>query len=179
MTALDEQRPSTWGEAMAAELLWVHGKIRHDLSVIQQLALDVPNGLPAEQIRQEIAELQTNSPLWKLRVNCLYYCRIVHTHHRIEDALLFPALRRSNASLDPIVDRLESDHRRVSDHLDSVEQGADRLIEEDTQEDRAHLVDALNKLSDHLLAHLDFEEESILPTMRAWERWPERQAGVV
>ena len=174
MTASEEQQPSTWGEAMATELLWVHRKIRHDLAVIQQLALDVPNGLPADQIRQEIAELQTNSPLWKLRVNCLYYCRIVHTHHRIEDALLFPALRRSNSSLDPIVDRLESDHRRVSNHLDEVEQGAERLIESDTPVDRARLVEALQQLSDHLFAHLDFEEESILPTLRTWELRLER-----
>ena len=38
MTAIDEEQPSTWGEAMAAELLWVHGKIRHDLEAILQKA---------------------------------------------------------------------------------------------------------------------------------------------
>ena len=171
---MERHQPATWGEAMASELLWVHGKIRHDLEAIQQLAVQVPDGMPAESIRQQITDLQTNGPLWKLRANCLYYCRIVHTHHRIEDALLFPALRRSNSTLKPVVDKLEADHRRVSNHLDEVESSADRLVEDDTLAGRTRLVDALHDLADHLLTHLTYEEESILPTMRGWDSWPER-----
>ena len=176
MAAIEnEQHSATWGEAMAAELLWVHSKIRHDLEVVRELAERVLDGVPPEEIRAEIASLQTNSPLWKLRVNCLYYCRIVHTHHRIEDRLLFPALRQTNSALDPVVDRLEADHVRVGGHLDEVEAGVDELVTNDAPESRQQLVDALSRLSEHLLAHLAYEEETILPTMRTWEAWPARK----
>jgi len=173
----NEQRTPTWGEAMADELLWVHSKIRHDLGVVRDLAERVLNGAPPAEIRSEIAALQTNSPLWKLRVNCLYYCRIVHTHHRIEDRFLFPALRQTNPVLDPVVDRLESDHLRIGGHLDEVETGVDELVANDAPLSRQRLVDGLNRLAEHLLAHLSYEEESILPTMRTWETWPERRRG--
>src|SRR5687767_3912856 len=99
------------GEALVAELIWVHDRIRHDLDVLQRLSADVVAGISAGDVHAEIGRLQTNSPLWQLRVNCLYYCRVVHMHHRIEDIALFPELRRTNPALAPVVDRLESDHR--------------------------------------------------------------------
>jgi iron-sulfur cluster repair protein YtfE (RIC family) len=143
--------------------------------MIRELAERVLDGAAPEEIRSEIASLQTNSPLWKLRVNCLYYCRIVHMHHRIEDRRLFPALRQTNPALDPVVDRLEADHVRVGGHLDEVEAGVDELVANDEPENRQQLVDALGRLSEHLLAHLEYEEETILPTMRTWDAWPDRK----
>ncbi len=86
--------------------------------------------------------------------------------------MVFPALRRSNPALGPVVDKLESDHRRVSDYLDEVEAAADSLVDQDTADGRQRVADALNVLAEHLLAHLDYEEEAISPTLRAWEGWP-------
>jgi iron-sulfur cluster repair protein YtfE (RIC family) len=160
------------GELLVQELLWVHSMIRHDLQTVEQLADQVRAGAPPEQVRAEIGSLQTSSPLWKLRVNCLYYCRFVHSHHRLEDRMLFPALRRSNPALGPVVDKLEADHRRVSDYLDEVEVAADSLVHQDTVDSRRRMVGALNVLAEHLLAHLAYEEETISPTLRAWEGWP-------
>ena len=159
------------GEALVQELLWVHSMIRRDLQTVRRLAGQVAGGAPAEQVRAEIGSLQTNSPLWKLRVTCLYYCRFVHTHHGIEDRLLFPALRRSNPSLAPVVDKLEADHRRVSDYLDEFEAAADALVRRDSPEGRERVSGSLNGLAEHLLAHLAYEEEAISPTLREWEGW--------
>ena len=166
------QGPIPLGEQFVQELLWVHGMIRHDLDTVRQLADRVRAGALPDQVRAEIGELQANSPLWKLRFTCLHYCRFVHTHHRIEDRLLFPALRHSNPALNPVVEKLEADHRRVSDYLDEVEAAADRLVGEDTDLHRQHVVDALQALAEHLLAHLAYEEETISPTLRGWDRWP-------
>ena len=165
------EQPVPPGELLVQELLWVHGMIRRDLQTVEELADRVLAGDSPEQVRMEIGALQTNSPLWKLRVNCLYYCRFVHSHHGLEDRMLFPALRRSNPALGPVVDKLESDHRRVSDYLDEVEAAADRLVEQDTGEGRRRLVDALKVLAEHLLVHLAYEEVAISPTLRAWEGW--------
>jgi hemerythrin superfamily protein len=160
------------GEHLVQELLWIHGILRHDLDIVQRLAIEVSDGKAPELVREEIAQLKTKSPLWQLKVNCIYYCRLVHAHHNGEDAHIFPALRRSNPALDPVVDKLEADHRKVSNILDEVETAANDLTRDDCSIARDKLIDALNLLTDHLLAHLAFEEESISPTLRTWKHWP-------
>lgn len=160
------------GEHFVQELLWVHGILRQDLATVRRLAVEVSDGKDPDLVREEIAQLKTKSPLWQLKINCLYYCRFVYTHHNIEDAHLFPALRRTNPTLGPVVDRLEADHRKVSDILDEVETAANDLTRDDCPTVRDRLVEALNLLAEHLLAHLAFEEESISPTLRTWDRWP-------
>jgi iron-sulfur cluster repair protein YtfE (RIC family) len=160
------------GRHLFDELKWVHEKIRHDLQVCEDLAGRVAEGLSAEDIRAEIRELQTNSPLWKLRVNCLYYCRFVHSHHNAEDVMLFPALRAASPEMAPIVDKLEADHRSVSDLLDEVEASADALLLDDAPDGRTRIIDALGGLRVELIAHLAYEEETAGPVIRSWKSWP-------
>ncbi len=160
------------GEFLVQELLWIHGILRHDLEIVQRLATEVANGKSADLVHDEIAALKIKSPLWQLKVNCLTYCRLVHAHHNGEDAHVFPALRRSNPALGPVVDRLEADHRKVSEILDEVEGAAGDLTRDDRTDIRTRLIVALNLLAEHLLTHLAFEEESISPTLRSWRHWP-------
>jgi iron-sulfur cluster repair protein YtfE (RIC family) len=164
-------QPGTPGEALLRELQMVHDMVRHDLAVCRALADEVAAGVAPEQVHARITSLRTSGPLWKLRVNCLYYCRVVHTHHRIEDATLFPAVRRTNPELGPVVDRLEADHKRVSHLLDEVEDGAEALENHDDTAARTRLVAALNDLAGDLLAHLEFEEEAIGSALLAWKAW--------
>jgi hemerythrin-like domain-containing protein len=70
------------------------------------------------------------------------------------------------------VDRLESDHRRVPDLLDTVEDAARRLGALDEGPARYSLVEALEELSDHLLEHLAYEEAALGPVLAAWDHWP-------
>jgi hypothetical protein len=160
------------GEHLVQELRWVHGMLRRDLRTISALADEITAGGSAKGVGKTIQSLQTSSPLWQLRVNCLRYCSFVHGHHGHEDVMLFPALRRANPALKAVVDRLEADHRAVSDLLDQVESLARLIGEENSPEIRGRLVTALRELATTLLAHLDFEEESINPTLRKWHRWP-------
>jgi hypothetical protein len=156
------------GEAFFQELLWVHGMIRQDLETVRELAERVANGLPADELGSELRSLKANGPLWALKVNCLHYCRFVHGHHRLEDASLFPSLREAEPDLVPIVDRLEGDHRLVAEQLDELEAAAAALGEDG----RERVVEALNVLGEHLLAHLALEEESIGPALRRMDRHP-------
>jgi iron-sulfur cluster repair protein YtfE (RIC family) len=158
------------GRALFEELLWVHGAIRRDLETVEALAAEVVEGLPADEARARVEALKTNGPLWQLKVNCLRYCRFVHMHHNAEDVLLFPRLRETNRGLGPVVDRLEADHRRVSDDLDEVEAAARQLTNGDSEPARQRVADALNLLAGNLLEHLDFEEREAGPTLRRLER---------
>jgi len=166
----NDQHETEQGRALFQELLWVHSVVRRDLETVRRLAAEVVNGLPAEQLSAELDELQTNGPLWQLKVNCLRYCRFVHLHHHAEDVLLFPRLRETDSEIGPVVDRLEADHRRVSDYLDEVEAAAAHLMNGESETARTRVADGLNVLAEHLLEHLDFEEREAGPTLRRLER---------
>jgi iron-sulfur cluster repair protein YtfE (RIC family) len=167
-----DPQPVAPGEALFHELLWVHDMLRRDLATVRELADRVAAGLDAIDVQVEITSLQTNSALWKFRANCLYYCRFVHAHHTLEDDQLFPSLRRSNPDLNPVVDKLEADHRRIAEDIHAIQTVARRLGEEDSPATRGAMVDALNGLAERLLEHLAVEEDAVAPTMRSWKRWP-------
>jgi hypothetical protein len=164
-----EGQPNPRGQAMVAELTWVHDMIRQDLAMVQQLAADTAAGEPASTIRRGIRALASASPIWQLKAGCLRHCRFVHSHHSHESHLLFPALRQANPALNPVVDKLQADHDHVSTLLDQVEAAVQELGE-GTARDR--LIAALGALSTDLLAHLAFEEEHIASTLRTFTRWP-------
>jgi len=172
MTVTEQGRPNPRGEAMVAELRWVHDMIRHDLGVIRQMAADTEAGQPAGAIRGAIQSLASGSAVWQLKVSCLQHCRFVHSHHTHESMLLFPALRESDPALNAVVDKLEADHAHVSDLLDEVGAASQELSQAGEPAVRERLVTALRTLSDDLLAHLQYEEEHISGTLRTWTRWP-------
>jgi hypothetical protein len=159
------------GEHLVRELLWVHGMLRRDLEIVRELVGQVNGGAPAAQVSETIAGLQTHGALWHIKVNCLHYCRFVHLHHRVEDTAFFPSLRAANPALGPVVDKLEADHRTVSDLLDEIEEAAAGLREDDSAAARRRVADGLDALGVQLLAHLDYEEQTAGPTIRRLTDW--------
>jgi hypothetical protein len=157
---------------LLAELKAVHGMLRRDLAACRKLAAAAAGGAPIAQLRSGIRQLQTRGPLFQLKANCLRHCHTVHAHHEGEDAGLFPLVRRAAPQLRSTIDKLRADHRVVSDLLDQVE-GVARTLE-NSGDSRARLVDALNALSTHLLAHLDFEEKALGPVLLTMRPRPGR-----
>jgi Hemerythrin HHE cation binding domain len=177
MVVTDTRPPNPQGEALVAELKWVHSMIRRDLATVRQMAADVAAGLPAEEVTAALRTLAANGPLWQLRINCLQYCRFVHSHHQAESVMLFPELRRADPALNLVVDKLEADHVRVSGLLNDVEAAARDLSRSENggahrPAPRQRLTAALDTLSADLLAHLQYEEEQISGTLRTWTTWP-------
>jgi iron-sulfur cluster repair protein YtfE (RIC family) len=159
------------GDTLLDELQWVHRMVRRDLQTCRDLAAAVTTGAPTAEIRSQIHSLQTSGPLFQLRVSCLRYCHFVHAHHGAEDVMLFPAVRQAAPELGPVVDRLESDHRRVSDLLDQVEASVRELDGADDRVAREGLAGALNQLAVDLLEHLQFEETALAPVLAGWTHW--------
>src|SRR5450755_3584036 len=157
----DSPPPGSRGAAMVAELKWVHDLIRRDLGTVRQLAADVRGGLPAGRVAAGIRSLATGGPLWQLKINCLQYCRFVHSHHHAESIMLFPGLRRANPALNPVVDKLEADHLSISGLLDQVGDAAQELSSGEDPAVRERLTRALQKLSRARLAPLKYEKENI------------------
>jgi hemerythrin-like domain-containing protein len=166
MTSLEAKPETRRGHAIYDMLLGVHAGIRRDLERVERLAEQALDGLSAEAIREELDGIKRDGMLWHLQIDCLRYCRLVHMHHNAEDREFFPELRETNPDLDPVIDRLQGDHRRVSDQLDSVEAAARALAKDDGQTARQAVVDSLHDLAESLLEHLDYEELSLEATVR-------------
>src|SRR6476646_10862229 len=139
------------GEALLQELLWVHGIIRGNLAAIRQIVNEIVVCAPAEEVRAQIDELAATSIVWRLRVDCMRYCHLVHSHHHLEDVAFFPFLCQANPTLQSVVDKLQSDHVVVSDYLDAVEAAAARIVKYESA--RSDLAAALTDLSEHLITH--------------------------
>lgn len=153
------------------ELLWVHAMIRRDLDAVSRLAAEVVAGRPAAEVRGEIADLKHDGVLWRLKVNCLHYCRFVGHHHRLEDLAVFPTLRTIDPDLEPVLDRLETEHRRVATLLEQIEDSAERLDADERVRER--VAGGLEELGALLLDHLEFEEDQLerpLARMHGWGR---------
>jgi iron-sulfur cluster repair protein YtfE (RIC family) len=153
------------GRVTYQRLLAVHAAIRTDLEQVERLAAQTLEGLPGEELSRQLDELKASGMLWRLRADCLRYCYFVHSHHYAEDAMFFPELRETNPAINPVIDRLEADHRRVSERLDAVEAAAKSLADDDGEPVRRAIADALQRLSEELLAHLAYEERNLEATI--------------
>lgn len=167
---LEEGSPNPHGEAMVNELAYIHGIIRENLAAIRAVTDMVVTGVAPEDLQAELKQLSATNIIWTLRTGCLRYCHLVHSHHGGEDAHFFPGLRRLNPVLRPVIDKLEADHLAIARYLDSVEAAAKLIATDDAA--RSELADALNALSEHLIVHLDYEEENLNPTLRRLTGWP-------
>jgi Hemerythrin HHE cation binding domain len=163
--SIEAKSETARGRAMYEMLLVVHAAVRSNLDLIQQLATQALDGVDVEDLRSQLHALKRDSMLWRLQLGCLRYCSFVHSHHNAEDADFFSELRDTNPEINPVIDRLQADHRRVSDDLDAVEAAANALANDDGPRARKAVADALQALRENLLAHLDYEERSIEATV--------------
>ncbi len=132
---------TAWGDALVA----VHTMFRRELALV----------------RKEVAQSGPRLGA-QLRINCLTACDGLHHHHTAEDGQMFPALDDAHPELAPVMARLRSEHQTV-----------DRLLSELRERVTAHDVDQaalsadVDRLIAQLEAHLDYEEEQLVPILNA------------
>ncbi len=166
LSAFEKAPETNRGRMLYRMLLAVHAGIRSELLSVERLAAAVVDGLSVDGLNEELEALRSNSTLWQFQISCLRYCRFVHSHHHAEDTDFFGELEKTNPAIGPVVERLRAEHLAVSDYLDAVEAAARALTNEDSPEARRAAADALDALKGHLLAHLDYEEQSVAATAR-------------
>ena len=168
----EDQPETARGRLLYRSLLAVHALIRSELERVDRLAIAVMDGLPADGVHDELADLRSNGMLWQFQVSCLRYCGFVHLHHNAEDSEVFDELEDTNPAIGPVVERLKAEHRAVSDYLDGVEDAARALSKDDRLDARRAVADALGVLGGHLLAHLEYEELNVADTARRLPDFP-------
>ncbi|MBG0818542.1 nitroreductase/quinone reductase family protein [Planomonospora sp. ID82291] len=130
---------SSWGEALRL----IHDAFRRELALIRREVAASGPGLGAQ-----------------LRVNCLTLCRGLHQHHTHEDAGMFPALAAQHPGLAPVLERLDREHQKIADLLEELQ----RVLSGEGADPKTVLSE-VERLADELEAHLDYEEEQLIPIL--------------
>ncbi|RZU22270.1 hemerythrin HHE cation binding domain-containing protein [Kribbella rubisoli] len=142
-------------------LIDVHDHLRAELEQVRDLVEQVAAGtLGVGAARSAINTMTMRQNNWTLGTYCESYCRLVTTHHSIEDASLFPHLRRADPDLVPVVDRLQEEHKIIHDVLEGVDKALVALVDGSGSIDGLRA--AMDLLDDTLLSHLSYEERELV-----------------
>ncbi|MPZ62774.1 MAG: LLM class flavin-dependent oxidoreductase [Propionibacteriales bacterium] len=144
-----------------SRLVLVHNSLRNEMRQLRDAVAEVAAGTSeAGAVRSMIDRLTLRQNFWTLGSFCASYCRILTTHHTIEDEAMFPALAAQQESLAPVVERLQHEHEVIAEVLVDLDAALVALMEDDTKladvQDQVALLDLL------LNSHLDYEEEELV-----------------
>ncbi|MCO1655297.1 nitroreductase/quinone reductase family protein [Pseudonocardia humida] len=135
--------PDIAAPSPGAALRLVHDGFRRELALVRAEVARSGPGLGAQ-----------------LRINCLALCDGLGVHHRNEDAAMFPALARMRPDLTDAVERLADEHARIAALLDEL-----RAVLAEPDRDRAALLADIDRLTGEVEAHLDYEEQQLVPVL--------------
>jgi hemerythrin-like domain-containing protein len=98
---------------------------------------------------------------WTLGAYCQSYCGFVNGHHSLEDASVFPHLRRAEPAAAPVLDRLSAEHVVIHHLLDDVDRTLVSLVRDAGDAALDAVEESLQALGDRLLSHLAYEEREL------------------
>jgi hemerythrin-like domain-containing protein len=110
--------------------------------------------------RDHISQMTIRQNNWTVGAYCESYCRIVTTHHTIEDRSVFPHLRGADPRLAPVIDRLEQEHGAIHGVLEQVDRALVAFVS--GPDGDKQLREAADLLTDALLSHLAYEERELV-----------------
>ena len=148
-------------QAAPQHLIDVHDALRSELARLRDIVEQVADGRSSVgSARSAINRMTLRQNNWTLGAYCEQYCRIVTGHHTLEDASMFPRLRRVEGAA-PIVDRLQEEHEVIADLLDHLDRALVALVA-DEEAGTEQLQEVLDLVTDALLSHLSYEERELL-----------------
>ncbi len=131
----------------------VHDALKRDLLRARQVLL----ASPAPRGRQRVA----------LGKHVTWMLDFLHAHHSGEDAGLWPLVRRRNPAAAELLDSMEADHARIAPAADAADAAAREYTTTMGDSSRVALVDALDRLVEVLVPHLDREVAEAMPVVAA------------
>ncbi|MBT2505006.1 nitroreductase family deazaflavin-dependent oxidoreductase [Streptomyces sp. ISL-98] len=140
---------------------WLRGQLRH-------VSDEVDAHFAARAGRRGDGEASVPPGLGlQIRQHCLAFCQTLEFHHTSEDAHLFNAIGGYHPHLRDALDRLRAEHRTVA----RIQGELVALLGDISSADPLRFRSELDRMSKELTAHLDYEEESLLPVL-AEIPWP-------
>ncbi|MFE3457660.1 nitroreductase/quinone reductase family protein [Nocardiopsis aegyptia] len=160
VVALEQRYEEAAGAAtnFAEKLVEIHAWLRGQLEHVRS---------EAEAYLADRAERSDGTPpapglSLQLRQHCLAFCESLHFHHDSEE-LMFPRLEEGDPELARTLDRLREEHRTVDRLRGELEALIADLPTADPERFRAEV----DRMSAELIAHLDYEEAELFPTLSA------------
>ncbi|WP_219461436.1 nitroreductase/quinone reductase family protein [Nonomuraea rhizosphaerae] len=172
-----EERDAAFARAVEMDPGWAAYQAR-TTRVIPVIALDMVSGGPdagrpgdmlvqvhnafrreLAQVRKELAAAGPGLGV-QLRINCLNMCQGLRFHHSMEDAAMLPSMERQYPELASVVARLREEHETVARLLEEIQE----LLK---GEDKDGVLAEFERLAGELEAHLDYEEECLVPLLNA------------
>lgn len=143
-------------------LRMVHDHLRANMVTLGKL-IERANagGVTRAEIASETGDLAMIANYRRFGNLCGQHCQIVHTHHSIEDAHLFPALAQQSAGFKLIADRLRAEHVVVHELLEHLVDALNALAAEPTPERFEDTKAVYHALERVLLSHLGWEEDAM------------------
>jgi len=143
-------------------LVAIHDHLRGELDRVRDLIGQVRRGLlTVGEARAAVNELTLRQNNWTLGAYCQSYCGFVNGHHGLEDASVFPHLRRAEPDAAPVLDRLQAEHEVIHALLDGVDRSLVALVRDSDAAALDHVEQAVESLAERLLSHLTYEEREL------------------
>jgi hypothetical protein len=143
-------------------LVAIHGHLRGELDRLRDLIAEVRRGvLTVGEARAGVNEMTLRQNNWTLGAYCQSYCGFVNGHHGLEDASVFPHLRRAEPDAAPVLDRLHAEHEVIHGLLDQVDRSLVGLVRDGDGSSLDAVERAIDALADRLLSHLAYEEREL------------------
>jgi Hemerythrin HHE cation binding domain len=159
------------GLAVGQHLIDVHDKYRAELEQVRDLLARVAKGIiAAGEARGELNRLAIRANDWTLGGVCQMHCVSLAEHHTTEDESIFPHLRSSQHSLGGVLDRLDAEHRAISDIFEEIDAALVHLAQHPA--DLSPVSDAIDLLTDTLLSHFAYEERELVGPLARYGFYP-------
>jgi hemerythrin-like domain-containing protein len=155
------QAYSAGSRAAGQHLIEVHDHLREQLEQVRDVLRQVKGGaLTPGRARGRLNEMSMRQHNWTLGAYCEAYCTLITAHHGLEDSWVFPHLRRADAGLAPVLDRLQEEHVAIHEVVEGVDRALVDLVR--NPGDYTELDEAVDLLTDALLSHLAYEEQQLV-----------------
>ncbi|GGV92792.1 cation-binding protein [Streptomyces gelaticus] len=169
VVVLERAEPEGWEPprevtTLAAKLMEVHTWLRAQLC---QVKTEVDAHFVARAAHRGPGAPPAPGLGLQIRQRCLAFCQSLEFHHTSEDQHLFPGIARHHPHLTDTFARLAGEHRTVA----RIQRGLVALLTDIGIADPERFHAELDRMSTELNAHLDYEEEQILPLL-ADVPWP-------
>ncbi|MGW4036119.1 nitroreductase/quinone reductase family protein [Streptomyces sp. NPDC004778] len=103
----------------------------------------------------------------QIRQRCLAFCQALEFHHTAEDGHMLPTMDGHHPHLRDVFDRLREEHRSIG----AVQSALAGLLADAAIAEPDRFRAELTRMTQELTAHLDYEEEHVLPLL-AEVPWP-------
>ncbi|WP_020125309.1 nitroreductase/quinone reductase family protein [Streptomyces sp. 303MFCol5.2] len=163
VVVLEPAEPDGWEgprevRTLADKIMEVHTWLRGQL---RQVAAQADAHFAALAAHEGPGEPPAPGLGLQIRQRCLAFCQALRFHHVSEDAHVFPTMARHHPDLADTFARLTEEHRTVTRIQDELV----TLLADVSIADPEHFRAELDSMTRELNAHLDFEEETIVPLL--------------